>query len=344
MNSLPKWLTGWDFFICLVALATALVGFFFIGNFGSSFNISQMIAGVSERALIVLPMMLLLITRDIDLSVASILALTSVIMGLLLQAGFPLAPAVVLTLLSGAVLGAFNGVLIAVVALPSLVVTLGTMALFRGIGYMLLGTGSVNALPDSLLNFGFTNVPNIPVPWTIVPFVVFFPIFAIILHRTTLGRRIFAIGGNPIVALYSGISVEPIRFGLFVFSGVMCSIAGIVYTARLANARANNALGMELDVITIAMLGGVSVFGGRGGVMGVFGALVLIALVRNLLGINGVGGDAQSTVVGLLLIVALLSGNFTAPITNFVKRRMTRSPPAPNSAAGQTTNFKHGGI
>ncbi|WP_051645245.1 ABC transporter permease [Labrenzia sp. DG1229] len=326
MKNIPTWLTGWDAFICLVAAITALIGFLFFGNFGSSFNISQMIAGISERALIVLPMMLLLITRDIDLSVASTLALTSVIMGLFLQAGVPLAPAICLTLLSGAVLGAFNGVMTAVVALPSLVVTLGTMALFRGIGYMLLGTGSVNILPDNLLDFGFSNVPGLPLPWTIVPFLIIFPIFAVVLHRTTLGRRIFAIGGNPVVALYSGISVEPIRFGLFVFSGMMCSVAGIVYTARLANARANNALGMELDVITIAMLGGVSVFGGRGGVMGVFGALVLIALIRNLLGINGVGGDAQSTVVGLLLIIALLAGNFTSPITEFVKRRVTRGP------------------
>lgn len=111
-------------------------------------------------------------------------------------------------------------------------------------------------------------------------------------------------------ALYSGIPVDHIRFGLFVFSGVICSIAGIIYTARLANARANNALGMELDVITIAMLGGVSVFGGKGGIVGVVGALCLVALIRNLLGINGVGGDAQSTLVGTMLIAALLAGTF----------------------------------
>lgn len=304
------WISGWDAFICVVAITVLLFGFAVFENFGSAFNISQMIAGVSERALLVLPMMLLLITRDIDLSVASTLALTSVVMGLLLQGGMALFPAIVLTLLAGALLGAFNGVLVTVVGLPSLVVTLGTMALFRGIGYILLGSGSVNILPDALLNFGFTNVGGIPLPWTIVPFLVILPAFAIVLHRSALGRKIYAIGGNPLTALYSGIAVDRIRFGLFVFSGVICSIAGIVYTARLANARANNALGMELDVITIAMLGGVSVFGGKGGVIGVVGALGLIALIRNLLGINGVGGDAQSTIVGLLLIGALLAGTF----------------------------------
>lgn len=306
----PDWISGWDAFICAVALVALIFGLTAFENFGSAFNISQMIAGASERALLVLPMMLLLITRDIDLSVASTLALTSVVLGLLVQGGMSLWPAISLTLLAGAALGAFNGVLVTVVGLPSLVVTLGTMALFRGIGYMLLGSGSVNILPPELLNFGFTNIPGTFVPWTILPFLALLPIFTVVVHRTVVGREIFAIGGNPLTALYSGISVERIRFGLFVFSGVVCSVAGIVYTARLANARANNAFMMELDVITIAMLGGVSVFGGKGGVVGVVGALSLIALIRNLLGINGVGGDAQSTVIGMLLIGALLAGTF----------------------------------
>lgn len=319
---MPRWLSIWDVFISLIALLTLLYGLFLVENFGSTFNLSQMIAGVSERALIVLPMMLLLITRDIDLSVASTLALTSVIMGLLLQSGVPLSISIVLTLTAGALLGLFNGVLVTVLVLPSLVVTLGTMALFRGIGYMLLGTGSVNVLPDALLNFGFTNVGGSMIPWTIVPFILIVPVFAVVLHGTPLGRRIFAIGGNPVAAVYSGISVARIRLGLFVLSGMVCSIAGMVYTARLANARANNALGMELDVITIAMLGGVSVFGGKGGVVGVIGALALIALIRNLLGINGVGGDAQSTIIGMLLIAALLVGNFTSIAANLLSRWM----------------------
>ena len=246
---------------------------------------------------------------------------------LTIQAGLPLMPAIGVALIAGALLGAFNGFLSTSIGLHSLVVTLGTMALFRGIGYMLLGSGSVNILPDALLQFGFANIPGLPVPWTIVPFLVILPFFAVTLHKTPLGRRIFAIGGSPEVALYSGILVNRIRFGLFVFSGLLCSIAGIVYTARLANARANNALGMELDVITIAILGGVSVNGGRGGVVGVASALVLVALVRNLLGINGVGGDAQSTIVGFILIAALLIGNFAPRISAWLKRAMNRGAP-----------------
>jgi rhamnose transport system permease protein len=314
------WISAWDLFICALVIFVLIVGLIVFPNFGTKFNISQLIAGASERALLVLPMMLLLITRDIDLSVASILALTSVILGLAIQAGIPLLPAMLLTLLAGAGLGVVNGFLSTTVGLHSLVVTLGTMALFRGIGYMLLGTGSVNLLPDALLDFGFANIPGLPVPWTIVPFLMLLPFFAVVIHKTPLGRRIFAIGGNPETALYSGIRVDRIRFALFVFSGVICAIAGIVYTARLANARANNAFGMELDVITIAILGGVSVFGGRGGVIGVFGALCLVALVRNLLGINGIGGDAQSTIVGMMLIAALLVGNFAPQVSAGLKR------------------------
>lgn len=317
---LPTWLSAWDLFICLVALAVAIFGLVAVPNFGTAFNISQVIAGVSERALIVLPMMLLLVTRDIDLSVASTLALTSVILGLAVRADVPLGAAIALALLAGAVLGAFNGVMSTWVGLPSLVVTLGTMALFRGIGYVLLGTGSVNILPDALTNFGFLNIGKLPIPQTILPFLIILPVFAVVVHATPLGRRIFAIGGNPDTARFSGINVDGIRFGLFVFSGVMSAIAGIVYTARLANARANNAFGMELDVITIAMLGGVSVFGGKGGVVGVVGALSLVALIRNQLGITGVGGDAQSTVVGLLLILALLAGNVSPVLSEWARR------------------------
>ena len=251
---LPDWLSGWDIFISALAALLLVFGLLAYDNFGTAFNISQLIAGASERALIVLPMMLLLIARDIDLSVSSTLALSSVIFGLTLQAGLPLMPSIAVALIAGALLGAFNGFLSTSIGLHSLVVTLGTMALFRGIGYMLLGSDSVNVLPDALLQFGFANIPGLPVPWTIVPFLVILPFFAVTLHKTPLGRRIFAIGGSPEVALYSGILVNRIRFGL--------------------------------------------------------------------------GGDAQSTIVGFILIAALLIGNFAPRISAWLKRAMNRGASA----------------
>ena len=125
--------------------------------------------------------------------------------------------------------------------------------------------------------------------------------------------------GNPAAALYSGIAVDKVRFRLFVISGLVSAVAGIVYTARLANARANNALGMELDVITMVLLGGVSVWGGKGKLTGVLWALVLIAVLRNILGISQVGGDAQGLVIGLLLIGSLLLSNSTEFLASWLR-------------------------
>ncbi len=180
--------------------------------------------------------------------------------------------------------------------------------MFRGIGYIILGSDSVNEFPDAFTDFGINTVGNSAVPWTIVPFLVLAPIFAVVLQYSAIGRRIYAVGGSPDAARYAGVKVDRIRLSLFVVSGIVCAIASIVFTARLANARADNAVGLELDVITIALLGGVNVFGGRGKMSGVFYALVLIATLRNVLGLRQIGGDAQGTVIGLLLILSLLLG------------------------------------
>lgn len=312
---------NWDNFLAALTIAVLIYAIVGVPNFASAFNISQAIAGISERALIVLPMVLLIIAREIDLSVASILALTSVVFGLLVQAGVPLPLAIPLTLLAGAACGAFNGVLVTALGLPSLVVTLGTMALFRGIGYIVLGSGSINIFPAGFLDFGINMVGPTPIPWTVVPFIVLAPIFAIVLQAMPLGRRIYAIGGSPDAARYSGIRLARTVFWLFVTSGVVCAAAGMVYAARLANARANNALGIELDVITIALLGGISVFGGKGRLTGVLWALLLVATIRNVLGLLQIGGDAQGTVIGLLLIVSLLASNAAERVFGSVRAR-----------------------
>ncbi|MGO4335244.1 ABC transporter permease [Labrys sp. KB_33_2] len=305
-TSLIERIASWENFLALLTVAVLAYAVLAVPNFATAFNISQAIAGASERALIVLPMVLLIIAREIDLSVASILALSSVVFGVLIREGLPLEGAMALALLTGILAGAFNGVLVTYLGLPSLVVTLGTMAMFRGIGYILLGTGSVNEFPESFTDFGIDTLGDTPIPWTIVPFLVLAPVFAILLQVSSIGRRIYAIGGSPDTALYAGVRVARIRLGLFVLSGFICAIASIVFTARLANARADNAIGLELDVITIALLGGVSVFGGKGKLTGVFLALVLIATLRNVLGLSQIGGDAQGTVIGLLLIFSLL--------------------------------------
>lgn len=316
-----QWLARWE---TLLAVATIIVfGWAWVRtpNFMTEFNLSLAAAGVAERALIALPMALLIIVREIDISVASTLALSSVILGISIRAGHPLVVSIALALVTGLICGAVNGFFVTRLRLPALVVTLGTIALFRGAGYVFLGNASVNALPRTLNDFGLDNVPHTPVPWLVVPFLVAAPIFVVVLHLTPIGRRIYAIGGNPGVARYSGVRVDRYRFWLFVLTGLMCAIAGIVFTARTANARANNALGMELDVITIVFLGGVSMTGGRGRLTGVIWALLLVGIVRNIMTLNTISGDDQGTVIGLMLIGSLIVTNGARRVVDWFRHR-----------------------
>ena len=318
---------NWETFLAAMTISVVTYATLNVPNFATSFNLSQAAAGISEKALIVLPMILLIIVREIDLSVAAMLALCSVTLGVLLRAEVAMPIAIIIVFAVGALAGAINGALVAKVGLPTLVVTLGTMALFRGIGYIILGSDSVNQFSDSFIDFGNELVPGTPIPWTFVPFLVLAPLFAIVLQYTPTGRRIYAIGGNPDSALYSGIKTKRTVFNLFVLSGVVCALSAIIFTARLSNARANNAFGFELDIITATFLGGVSAFGGRGKVTGVLWALVLLAVLRNVLGLSQIGGDAQGTVIGLLLIVSLLLSNAAEQLFKRVKiNRFLRQP------------------
>jgi rhamnose transport system permease protein len=311
-------LGSWDFFLALLFFCAFAYACVSVPHFSDSFNLSQASAEMAEKALMLLPMVLLIIVREIDLSIASILAFCSVILGLTVRAGAPLLLAIPVVLLAGIGAGAINGYVVCQLGLPSLIVTLGTMAFFRGLGYVLLGSGAINELPDSLTNFGLNTVGSTAIPWITIPFIISAVLFTVVLQCTPLGRKIYATGGNPAVALYSGIRVNRIRFGLFVVSGLMSAVASIILTARLSNARANNAFGYELDVITIAFLGGTSVFGGKGNYIGVFFALGLVAMIRNVLGLRGMGGDDQGIAVGLLLILSLL-------LTNTIQRLVDRA-------------------
>lgn len=302
-------LTQWHYLLAYVTLGLIAVAAAITPAFVTPNNLTQLVAGISDRALIILPMALLIIIREIDLSVASIMGLCSVALGVLLQAGTPLPVALLATLVVGAAAGAFNGFFVAYLTLPAIIVTLGSLALFRGLCYILLGSESISSFPAALTNFGYLNIPGTRIPYIILPFIALVVVYAVVLHRSSTGRRILALGGNPDAARYSGVNVRRLRMWLFVTTGVVCAIGGILYTARLSSARADNAFGLELDIITVVFLGGVSMLGGKGNIAGVVWALGLVSIVRNVMGLNGAGGDAQGTVVGLILIVSLLLSN-----------------------------------
>ncbi|MBV8224204.1 MAG: ABC transporter permease, partial [Verrucomicrobia bacterium] len=177
ITKIVRRLVSWNGFLAALFACVLIYATISVPHFSSAFNLAQAAAGMSEKAILLLPMALLIIAREIDLSVASILALASVVLGVLIRSQVPLVAAIPLVLLVGAAAGALNGLLVTALSLPSLVVTLGTMALFRGIGYILLGTLPVNELPDALIDFGINSVGPTAIPWTITPFVILAPVF-----------------------------------------------------------------------------------------------------------------------------------------------------------------------
>jgi rhamnose transport system permease protein len=319
----------WPNALAVLTIALFLLAANTVDGFNSAANLSQVAAGIAEKGLMVLPLAMIIIAREIDLSVASIAGLSSVTFGSLVSHGWSLGAAVLAALVVGVLCGAFNGFFVAYCHLPSLIVTLGSLALFRGLCYVILESQSLSVFPNSVTNFGLGYIAGTWIPLAVVPLIIAIPIVGVALHATSTGRRIFAIGGSPSVALYSAVRVARLQFLLFVVSGLVCALAGIIYTARLSSARADNLFGFELDVITIVFLGGVSSLGGIGRISGVVWALGLVAILRNYLGLQEVGGDAQTTAVGLLLILSLLVAGLVTRLSTWrqrVARQTGRNP------------------
>jgi rhamnose transport system permease protein len=318
----------WEVILAGLVLATLAFAVSGTPGFMTAANVSNSLSVMSEKALMVLPLTLLIVAREIDISVASVGALAAVAAGVCLRAGAGVLTAVAVALVVGLVCGAVNGALVTVMGLPSLVVTLGTLALFRGLCYLLLGGTPVTEIPTALMTFGTASVPGTPLPYNMLPFLLLAPLTALLLHGLPTGRRILAVGGGPEVALYSGVRTQRLRFGLFVCSGVVCAIAGIISIGQTSQASPDTLLGYELDAIAVVFLGGVSVLGGRGRVSGVLWALTLITVLRSALLLHNVSAYAQGTAIGLLLILSLLVANIARALSQRLK-----NPPAPGPAA-----------
>jgi rhamnose transport system permease protein len=273
-----------------------------------------------ERAIMALPMTLIIISGEIDLSVASILGLSSAVMGKAWMNDWPLWACILLALAVGAACGLFNGLLVTWMRLPSLVVTLGTLALYRGLAFVVLGSDAVSDYPQAFNDFGYDTISGTVIPWSALIFFALLAIFMVLLHRSRAGRQIYAIGLNQEAARYSAVRVARMKLWLFVLSGTVASIAGVLYTARVSSSRADNAIGFELDVIAAVLLGGVSIFGGRGTLVGVALSLAVVATIRNALAITNVGVELQSIIIGSLLILSVLGPNLVGRLTGIRRR------------------------
>lgn len=294
----------WEYLLVLVVAAVFAANAVRSPYFLDPWTLSDATFNFTEKALVALPMALLVIAKEIDLSVAAIIALCSVAMGLGAAAGLPLPALMGIGLITGLLAGAVNGTLVTVFRVPSIVATIGTMSLFRGIAYGVLGDRVLKSYPSGFEFFGQGYVAG-PVSFELVLFAISAIGFALLLHYTVFGRRIYAIGANAVAARFSGVRVDRYRFWLFVATGVASAIAAILVTSRLGSTRPSIAQGWELEIISMVILGGVSVAGGRGTIAGVVLAAVLLGLVTFGLGLENVPGIVMSIFVGTLLIVVV---------------------------------------
>ncbi|MEP6478406.1 MAG: ABC transporter permease [Rhodoglobus sp.] len=289
-----------------------VVASFSVRAFAKPITMTYLFLDIAPILLIALPMTLIIITGEIDLSVASIVGLSSVTLGVLHQGGMPIEVAGAIALVVGLVAGAINGFLITVVGLPSLAVTIGTLALYRGLAVGLLGTKAVTEFTEFWTDLAKSKIPGTAIPSVVILIVVIAIIFAVLLHFTAFGRGIYAIGLSPETARFSGVRVERTKFILFMLSGVVSALAGIYYTLRFGSARGDNATGLELSVIAAVLLGGVSIFGGRGALHGVIAGVLLIGTLASALRLANVTSDVINIITGTLLVASVVITSFLA--------------------------------
>jgi rhamnose transport system permease protein len=299
----------WEVLLLVALGATVFYGAQVSPYFLHSTNLFFICLNIGEVAIMALPLTLLVITGEIDLSVASTLGLSGVLMAELFKHGWGIWPAMIAAVLLGGVLGAFNGVLVTRIGLPSLAVTIGTLTLYRGIAQGILPTDTIGGFPTGLSSIGVVPIPHTHLPYSIAFFAALAVIFAVVLHATPLGRSIFAIGAGQEAAFFAGIRVKRIKFWLFVLSGLLSGFAGVLWTLRFASARYDSGTGLELFVVTMVLLGGISIFGGKGTILGVALAAAVLGTLQTALTADLVPAQDQNIVVGALLVASVIVPN-----------------------------------
>ena len=323
-----------------VLLLVILIGLLVVGNklspvFLTPLNLANLTSSVMEVGVMALAMTPIIVMGDIDLSVESMVGLSGAVAGWLLLHGVPLPLGIVAALGVGAAGGLFNGLLVTRGGLPSLVVTLGTLALFRGFAAVLLGPVAVTAFPSWFTTLGFGYLPGTQVPWTLVVFAILAIVFWAVIHGTWIGRQIFAIGKNKETARYSGVRVATTRTSLFVVTGLVSALAGLMLAGYFSSVRADNGTGLTLTVVTIVVLGGVDINGGKGSIPGVILAVFTLAALQSILRLLGVSSDYQNVAIGLLLVVSVVTPILARQARGLISRASRGRPPPRDPVAGE---------
>jgi rhamnose transport system permease protein len=317
----------WETLLIGLLVVTAIGGQVISPEFLTADSFTTGSLDLSEIALMALPLALVIVAAEIDLSVASVLALSSALMAWLWNNNQPVEFIIPICIAAGALCGAFNGVLVTRFGLPSLAVTIGTLALFRGLAFVIIGDESVTDFPAAWTDLAFGNFAGTFIPNTMVLFAALAVAFAVLLHATPFGRSIYAIGANEEAAYFSGLRVNRVKLILFTLSGAVAALAGVVITLRNSTGAANVAQGFELTVVTAVLLGGVSIFGGRGTIAGVILALLLLGGIQKALLLSeSISSYWIQIVTGTLLVVSVLGPNLAR---RAAEARRRRSRPLP---------------
>jgi rhamnose transport system permease protein len=324
-------LRGWEGLLLVILLVVLAYNITRVPNFltvGNQVNLFQL--GI-EKAIVVLIMAFVIISGEIDLSVASMMGLAAAVTASLFESGVPLPAAILVALAAGAGFGLINGYFVSVVGLSSLAVTLAGYVGFRGLARLLVQDRSVGGFPEWFTNLGQHGLVG-PLTLSILIFAILAVVATVVLHFSGLGRLTYVIGSSAPVARFSGVSVARTKMTIFLMSGLISALAGVLMAARLGAVRASTAEGFELDIITVVLLGGVSIFGGVGTMAGVLLSTYLVLNLRNGLVIAGVTGNTQTGIIGLLLILSVLVPNVAGRVRERLRRRQTdpsmRAPPA----------------
>jgi rhamnose transport system permease protein len=272
-------------------------------------NLLDLVTQYAYIGLMAFGLAFVVIAGEIDISVVSNLAVSVVCFAQLFAAGVDVWLAAVAGLGIATVLGFANGILVGILNLPSLAVTLGTLAAYQGLAFVVLSGEGVASFPSSYTQIGGGYLAGNQLPVALLVLLGFALALGVLLHATRFGRYLFTIGSNREAARFSGIPVARVRVTVFAFSGLMAGFAGIAYVGFFGSARADAGQGQLLDVVTVVVLGGVDIFGGVGSMLGVFLALVLVAELRNGMATANIAGDTQDIVIGGLLLAAIVAGN-----------------------------------
>lgn len=306
-------LMTWEGLLALLFLATFAGNVVLAPEFLTLQNQINLFQLSIEKIIVALVMTLIIINAEIDLSVASVMGLSACTFGYLVTGGFPAAGAIVVCLAVGLVAGMINALLIARAGIPSLVVTLAMLIGFRGFARVLVKDQSMGNFPLWFTHLGQDALVG-PLPLSLVLFLVFLAGLGILLHRTGFGRQIVVIGTNAEVARFSGLNVARVKTVLFLMSGFIAALAGLLYAARLGSVRGDAGTGFELDIITMVLLGGVSIFGGKGSMTGVVLSILIILNLRNGMALTNITGHIQTGVIGVLLIASVLIPNLSSDL------------------------------